>query len=99
MEPRLANEIEGRVSGSIKPLEGVEEDFEINLAAAGAQLWQVARGKEPLKLNNEEMIAQLQQDMGVWFQKMTEDAGKNEAVFLVDFTGPQTAYGEVATQA
>lgn len=100
MEPRLCSDIlEGRVGGALKPLGNIDEDFGINMAAAGAQLWQIGRGKEPLQLNNEATVAQLQQDIGAWYQKTMADAGKLDFVQPVEFTGPEVAYGEVAVAA
>lgn len=93
MEPRLAHDIlEGKVPGAIKPLDGIEGDFWLNLIAAGAQIWQIARGKEPFTLNTDATVAQLQQDVGVWQQKMMQGIEQSRPVV---FTGPETSYGEV----
>lgn len=99
-EPRLASDIlEGRVTGSLKPLDGLAEDFGIGMAGAGAQIWQIARGKEPLQLNDKATLAHLQQDVGTWYQKTMADADKLEFSKPVEFTGPEVDYGAVAVEA
>jgi 2,4-dienoyl-CoA reductase-like NADH-dependent reductase (Old Yellow Enzyme family) len=99
-EPRLASDIlEGRVTGSLKPVEGLAEDLSIGLAGAGAQIWQIARGKEPLQLNDPATLAHLQQDVGAWMQKTMADADKMEFSKPVEYTGPEIAYGAVSAEA
>ncbi|VUC30413.1 unnamed protein product [Clonostachys rosea] len=95
-EPRLASDIlEGRASGALKPLTPGEE-FPLSLIAAGAQIWQIASGKEPFQLWDEKVLAQLEQDIGIWFGKKTEDGDKLEYTKPVEYTGPQSAYGSNA---
>ncbi|CAG9950946.1 unnamed protein product [Clonostachys rosea f. rosea IK726] len=94
-EPRLASDIvEGRAGGALKPLTAGEE-FPLSLMAAGAQIWQIARGKEPFQLWDEKVLAQLEQDLGTWFGKKAEDGDKLEHTKPVEYTGPQNAYGSV----
>ncbi|CAG9950943.1 unnamed protein product [Clonostachys rosea f. rosea IK726] len=66
------------------------------LMAAGAQIWQIARGKEPFQLWDEKVLAQLEQDLGTWFGKKAEDGDKLEHTKPVEYTGPQNAYGSSA---
>lgn len=92
MEPRLCSDIiEGRVPGAIKPLDNIEDDFFLNMVAAGAQIWQIGRGKEPLQLNSEATVAKLRDDIGSW---MNNSNGGIQSRPLA-FTGPETAYGEM----
>lgn len=94
MEPRLCSDLlEGHVPGAIRPLAGIEGDFLFNMIAAGAQIWQIGRGKEPLRLDTETTVTQMQQDIGAAMQQSLQSAGQFRPI---QYTGPELAYGEVA---
>uniref|UniRef100_A0A0B7K1Y3 Uncharacterized protein n=1 Tax=Bionectria ochroleuca TaxID=29856 RepID=A0A0B7K1Y3_BIOOC len=96
-EPRLASDIvEGRAGGALKP-QTAGEEFPLSLMAAGAQIWQIARGKEPFQLWDEKVLAQLEQDLGIWFGEKTEDGDKLEHTKPPMYTGPQHEYESSAT--
>lgn len=98
-EPRLPIDIiEGRVQGALKPVDAVEEDFGMGMGVALAQISQSAKGKEPLKHNDPEVIQTFGQDMGAWFQKVVQDGDKMEYIRAIEYSGPLAEYGTVATK-
>ncbi|KAK7430642.1 hypothetical protein QQZ08_002684 [Neonectria magnoliae] len=93
-EPRLADDIvSGRVQGALKPVEAIETDFGVWMASALSQIAQLGRGKEPMRLGDEEVVATFVKDMGTWYQQVVQDAEKMEFVRAVEYSGPLAEYG------
>ncbi|KAF6830264.1 NADH oxidase [Colletotrichum plurivorum] len=95
-EPRLSRDIlEGRVTGSIKPLEEFENNLMGGLAIAGAQIAQIGQGNEPLNYGNAEVIKTMKADMELWWEKTVQDGNKLEYVRPPRYSGPQAPYQAV----
>lgn len=92
-EPRLSKDIlEGRVTGSMKPLEEFENNLFGGLAIAGAQIAQIGHGKEPLNYGNDEVMKTMKADMELWWKRTVEDGDKLEYVLPPRYSGPEAAY-------
>ncbi|KAK3711194.1 hypothetical protein LTR37_009787 [Vermiconidia calcicola] len=92
-EPRLAKEIlEGRVKGAIK-LRFDENDFGIQLVAAGTHIQQIGRDHEPIDLSQEENANAFVKDMGVWAEKMGADKEFREQAYVDVTSVPFVPYG------
>ncbi|KAK5170161.1 uncharacterized protein LTR77_004746 [Saxophila tyrrhenica] len=92
-EPRLPKDIlSGKVKGAIK-MQFDENDFGIQLIAAGTHMQQIGNDNEPVDLSSTENVEAFKKDMGVWAQRMGEDKeGRLQA--YVDVTSvPAVPYG------
>ncbi|KAF4973267.1 hypothetical protein FZEAL_9366 [Fusarium zealandicum] len=99
-EPRLPSDIiEGRVQGTLRPVEAVENDLGMSMGVAGAQMAQVARGFEPLDASDPAVIEAFGKDMGEWFQNVVLDGDKMEYIRAIQFTGAQSVYGTAAVKS
>ena len=87
-EPRLPKDIlEGKVKGAIK-MRFDENDFGIRLVAAGTHIQQVGQDHEPIDLSQEDNVNAFTKDMGVWAEKMGNDADMKYQAY-VDVTSMQ----------
>ncbi|KAK3718503.1 hypothetical protein LTR37_005007 [Vermiconidia calcicola] len=92
-EPRLPKEIlEGRVKGAIK-LRFAENDFGIQLVAAGTHIQQIGKDHEPIDLSQEENANAFLKDMGVWAEKMGADKEFREQAYVDVTSVPFVPYG------
>lgn len=95
-EPRLSRDIlEGRVTGSTKPLEEFENNLLGGLAIAGAQMAQISQGKEPLNYGKAKVIKIMKEDMELWWEKTVQDGDRLEYVRPPRYSGPEAPYQAV----
>ncbi|KAK1623321.1 hypothetical protein BDP81DRAFT_465520 [Colletotrichum phormii] len=93
-EFRIPSDIlEGRTTGVIRPVQMVEDDFGLGVAAAGAHIRQVSKGQEPFDSSNPVVIGTFTSDMQAWYQDMLADGYKLEHHRGVDFSGKAVPYG------
>ncbi|KAI8158783.1 NADH-dependent flavin oxidoreductase nadA [Colletotrichum sp. SAR 10_70] len=100
-EFRIASDIlEGRITGAIRPVQMMEDDFGFGLTAAGAHIRQVSKGQEPFDSSDLAATGTFASDMQAWYQDMIADGDKLEHHGGVDFSGKTVPYGAVtAAQA
>ncbi|KXH60981.1 hypothetical protein CSAL01_10199 [Colletotrichum salicis] len=93
-EFRIPSDIlEGRTTGVIRPVQMVEDDFGLGVAAAGAHIRRVSKGQEPFDSSNLAVIRTFASDMQAWYQDMLADGDKLEHHGGVDFSGKAVPYG------
>ncbi|KAI1207380.1 NADH:flavin oxidoreductase/NADH oxidase-like protein [Annulohypoxylon truncatum] len=97
-EPRLPNDIlAGKVTGAIRPRDEILDDLPNYLAAAGAQIKQIADGREPVNLSNPTAVESLLKELVNHFAKVAADGDKMEYRGFPDLKSPETnarPYGE-----
>lgn len=72
-EPRLPNDLlSGKVQGAIKMLFD-ENDFGVQLVAAGTHMQQISNDHEPIDLSQQDNADAFMKDMGIWAKRMGED--------------------------
>ncbi|KAJ5009935.1 NADH-dependent flavin oxidoreductase nadA, partial [Colletotrichum sp. SAR 10_99] len=100
-EFRIASDIlESRITGAIRPVQMMEDDFGFGLTAAGAHIRQVSKGQEPFDSSDLAATGTFASDMQAWYQDMIADGDKLEHHGGVDFSGKTVPYGGVtAAQA
>jgi len=93
-EPRLAKTLlDGKASGAID--QQVDRDnFGLTNVIAGSQIRQIGRDQEPIDMSVKENVDAFMKDMGVWGQRMAEDATKMNMYGYVDIESVRSdAYG------
>lgn len=87
--------IEGKVTGAIESKID-ENNFGAGNVAAGTQMRQVGKDQEPIDLSRQENVDILFKDMGIWGQKMQEDAAEMNLYGYVDLNSYEAKpYGTV----
>jgi hypothetical protein len=73
-EPCFCKDIlAGRVTGAIR-MQMDDSDFGITNIAAGTQIRQISKDQEPVDLSRMENFGASKEDMGIWFQGLSQDA-------------------------
>ncbi|OHW99724.1 NADH oxidase [Colletotrichum incanum] len=93
-EFRVAPDIlEGRIAGAIRPVEMIEANFGLDMAASGANMRLVSKGKEPFDASDLASVKVFAEDMQAWYGDMVADGDKLEHHGAVDFSGETLPYG------
>ncbi|KAL0930171.1 nadh oxidase [Colletotrichum truncatum] len=96
-EFRIASDIlGGRVTGAIRPVQMMEDDFGFGMTAAVTHIRQVGKGHEPFDSSDLASVKTFAEDMQAWFQKVIADGDKLEHHGGADFTGKTLPYGTIA---
>ncbi|OLN86339.1 NADH oxidase 2 [Colletotrichum chlorophyti] len=91
-----ADFLEGRITGAIRPVDMMENDFGFGLTAAGAHMRQVSKGQEPFDSSDAAAVGTFAADMQAWYGEMIADGDKLEHHGAVDFSGKTLPYGTTA---
>lgn len=87
--------LEGKVTGAIEPKMD-PNNFGMGNVAAGSQMRQVGKDQEPIDLSRQENVDLFMKDMGIWGQKMQQDAAEMNLYGYVDLNSYEAKpYGEV----
>lgn len=90
-EPRLpADILSGKVTGAVRPRDDVLNQVMVHLTAAGSQIRQVAKGKEPFDLSDAAAVEKFSADMGQHFGRVMADGDKLEVRGFPELTAPET---------
>ncbi|KAI1089325.1 hypothetical protein F5B19DRAFT_485327 [Rostrohypoxylon terebratum] len=87
----------GKVTGAIRPRDVLLNDVAGHLAAAGAQMRQIAKSQEPVDLSNPRAVESLLGDLKEHFEKVVADGDKLEYRGFPDLKAAETSahpYGE-----
>ncbi|KAJ0164596.1 NADH oxidase [Colletotrichum tanaceti] len=96
-EFRIASDIlEGRITAAIRPAEMIEDNFVVDMEAAGANIRLVGEGKEPFDASNPEALKVFAQDMQAWYADLVADGDKIESYGTVHYSGKTLPYGTTA---
>ncbi|KAK1971609.1 FMN-linked oxidoreductase [Colletotrichum sublineola] len=96
-EFRIASDIlEGRVAGAIRPVEMLEADFGFEMAAAGANMRLVSKGREPFDPSDPAAVQVFARDMQAWYGAMVADGDRLNHHGAADFSGETRPYGTTA---
>ncbi|XXH03649.1 hypothetical protein Hte_010054 [Hypoxylon texense] len=91
-EPRLpADILSGKVTGAVRPRDEVVNQVMVHLSAAGAQMRQVAKGREPFDLSDATAVEKFNAELGQHFGKVMADGDKLEVRGFVELTAPETS--------
>ncbi|KAI2466664.1 NADH:flavin oxidoreductase/NADH oxidase-like protein [Annulohypoxylon bovei var. microspora] len=97
-EPRFPNDIlAGKVTGATKPRDEILNDLNSYLTAAGTQMRQIAKGREPVDLSNPTAVESLMEGLGEHFRRVVADGDKLEYHGFLDLKAGKTTshpYGE-----
>lgn len=90
-EPRFATDLlSGKITGAIRPKDEILNEVMVHLVAAGTQLRQIAKGREPFDTSDPKAVASFSADMGAHFGRVMADGDKLEVHGFVDLTSPET---------
>ncbi|KAK1982994.1 hypothetical protein LZ30DRAFT_715862 [Colletotrichum cereale] len=96
-EFRIASDIlEGRVTGAVRPVDAFEADFGFEVAAAGANMRLVSKGREPFDASDPAAVQVFAGDMQAWYGDMVADGDRLEHHGAADFSGETRPYGATA---
>ncbi|KAK1998395.1 FMN-linked oxidoreductase [Colletotrichum falcatum] len=96
-EFRIASDVlEGRVAGAIRPTDMLEADFGFEMAAAGANMRLVSKGREPFDVSDPAAVQVFARDMQAWYGDMVADGDRLHHHGAVDFSGQTRPYGAIA---
>lgn len=91
-EPRLPVDIlSGKVTGAVRPRDEVADELLVYLTAAGAQIRQVAKGREPFDLSDATAVEKFNGELAQYYGRVMADGDKLEVRGFPDLTAPETA--------
>ncbi|KAI1773414.1 NADH:flavin oxidoreductase/NADH oxidase-like protein [Hypoxylon cercidicola] len=97
-EPRLPLDIlSGQVTGAVRPQDEVLNQVMTHLVASGAQMTQIAKGKEPFDLSDPKAVPSFLVEMGEYFGRVMADGDKLQVRGYPVLTAPETTshpYGD-----
>ncbi|KAK1580574.1 uncharacterized protein LY79DRAFT_581658 [Colletotrichum navitas] len=96
-EFRIASDIlEGRISGAVRPVDMLEADFGFEMAAAGANMRLVSKGREPFDVSDPAAVQVFAGDVQAWYGDIVADGDRLEHHGAADFSGETRPYDATA---